>query len=96
MRRQSCTATGAFARGGFAWRLLWIALGMLLLVLPVLDLAWGEVGRHGEPCPLHANLVIPQTGVTPGGPLPSRSPVFLDPIGFTPNVAPSIFIPPRP
>lgn len=96
MRRGSRPSPGGFARGGLAWRVLWVALVVLVVVLPALDLAWGETPRHGQPCPLHANLMIAQAGVTPGGPLPSSTPVPPDPAGSPPSFAPSIFIPPRP
>ena len=96
MRRASRVSTHTYARGGVTGRVWWIALALLIVILPVLDLAWGEVAHHGQPCPLHASLIVPQAGATLVASPPSSPLVPLDSAESVPSFAASIFIPPRP
>jgi hypothetical protein len=97
MQRGASSSPRPLSRHGVAWRVLWGALVLLVVVLPALDLACGEMPRHGHPCPLHANFMIGPMGLiaTPG-PLPSSIAVVTDPTGFAPSFTPAIFVPPRP
>jgi hypothetical protein len=81
---------------GVGWRVLCALLMVLVVVLPALDLAWGEMPRHGHPCPLHTALMLAPAGVAPAAPRPSSAPIVGDPAGSLPGFTPSIFIPPRP
>jgi hypothetical protein len=96
MRCESSASPRGLGRDSLAWRALWMALVVLIVVLPALDLAWGEMPRHGHPCPLHANLMLVPAGIAPAQPPPSSIPVASDPAGSPPGFTPSIFIPPRP
>jgi hypothetical protein len=76
--------------------MVWVALVVLVVVVPAFDLAWGEMPRHGHPGPLHTSLTIAPAGITPAAPPSSSTPVVVDPAGSPPGSRPPIFIPPRP
>lgn len=81
---------------GAARRVAWVAVALLLVAMPALDLAWGEPAGHGVPCQLHAN---PGIAPTPVGPVEPSAPIRLvlpEPQEWAQGFVPSIFVPPRP
>lgn len=82
--------------GGAACRVAWAAVALLLVVMPALDLAWGEPPGHGVPCQLQANPGIAPTLPDAVG---SWAPIRLvvpEPQEWARGFMPSIFVPPRP
>lgn len=79
-------------------RVGWVLAILLLVVAPVLDLAWNEPtldeGR-GMRCQLHANPVMALEPLSPLVALPAELLLPFEPLDRLPLVSPLIFIPPR-
>ena len=81
-----------------AGRLSLVALALIILVMPALDLGWNEpklAGHPGVPCPLHANPVVDLCPAATDVGLTSESPEIVDPPLRLQLFDASIFTPPK-
>jgi hypothetical protein len=79
-------------------RVVWALALTLLVVAPVLDLAWNEPALdegQGMRCQLHANPVVALEPLSPLVALAAELLLPFEPLDRFPLVSPLIFIPPR-
>jgi hypothetical protein len=79
-------------------RVVWALAILLLVVAPVLDLAWNEPALdegQGMRCQLHANPVMALEPLSPLVALAAELFLSFEPLDRFPLIGHSIFIPPR-
>jgi hypothetical protein len=78
-----------------ACRVGWLLVTLVLIVVPMLDLASGERLHDATRCPVHANPGLSAAPDVPSVALATPLPQLFDPSARVPLLASSIFIPPR-